>query len=133
MKIVKIVVGKGLSRDNGDGTWTKGNYELTAELEGLSGDELPKAKDTLEAILDGWLKGTPIPSTTPKPEVPAPTPASTTKWKPTKTPGIEWCPERDADPEDVKRALAKEGGMWTTDSEQYGLAIFRKKKKEGTA
>jgi len=35
-----------------------------------------------------------------------------TPWQQSRNPGIEWCPEQDADPRDVADAKAKRGDMW---------------------
>ncbi len=53
-----------------------------------------------------------------------------TKWRPTKNPEIEWCPEKDAVHSDLEQAFAKSGGMWTSFNEEYGYSLFRKVKKK---
>ena len=131
MKITKTVVAKGKSFENEDGSWTKVNYELTAELD-FMGEELI-AKEAMVKILDSWLI---ITEEKPKKVLAKPlgqtqvTPVTETEWRETKNPDIEWCRESDADPRDVEKALLKKGTMWTLDDPARDLFIFRKKPKE---
>jgi len=60
MKITKIVVSKGTSVNKATGeTWTKTNYEITAEDEFKNEAALNKAKGILTKHIDRWLLGKP--------------------------------------------------------------------------
>ena len=55
MKIVKLVVGRGLSQEHKYGKeWTKKYFMIEAELG--EGDEVAAVKKMLEARLDEWLR-----------------------------------------------------------------------------
>ena len=55
MKIVKLVVGRGLSREEKYGKeWSKRYFSVEAELG--PGDEVTQVKKALEAQLEEWLK-----------------------------------------------------------------------------
>jgi hypothetical protein len=55
-KVVKLTVGKGQTvGDEKAGKWTRVYYELEAEVEDEHQIEL--AKGSIEALLDGWLRG----------------------------------------------------------------------------
>jgi len=54
-KIRKITIGKGKTVGNEKAGWTRVHYELEAEFE--DEHQLELAKGSMEALLDGWLRG----------------------------------------------------------------------------
>lgn len=56
---------------------------------------------------------------------------SSTPWKPTKNPTIEWCPSTEASAEELARAKNKEDrDYWYMENER-GISLFRKVKTPG--
>jgi hypothetical protein len=74
-KVFKLIVGKGKTiTDEKQNEWTKQYYELDATIEDEG--QLELAKNSLESLIDMWLKGENVSPEKPKP-----------KWDPAK---IKW-------------------------------------------
>jgi hypothetical protein len=55
-KVIRLTVGKGLtSGDEKDQKWIRQYFELEAEIQ--SEHEIERAKSSMEALIDTWLKG----------------------------------------------------------------------------
>jgi hypothetical protein len=63
MKITKLVVGKGLTREL-EGRWSKEYFEITCELEFK--EEPETAKNKAVTMIEGWLTGKPATPASPR-------------------------------------------------------------------